>query len=104
MAVAAELLARQAWQRILHHPDIAAALDCAGGLPWRVEAADGPRTDQSRAGRSIEGDRRAATAGREMAHGGVGTDINLGAREQRRELRPVEPAIEPVHRRLGVVP
>src|SRR5262249_49520901 len=43
MAFATEFLARQARQRILHHPDITAVLDRAGMIPRVGEAADGPR-------------------------------------------------------------
>ncbi len=39
-ALAAFQLARQAWQRILHQPDIAALLDGAGGGPGLIEPAD----------------------------------------------------------------
>ena len=50
-ALAAFLLARQARQRILHQPDIAAALDRAGGGPRAIETA-APATAPKGADRS----------------------------------------------------
>src|SRR4029450_8201533 len=90
MAFATELLARQARQRILHHPDIAAALDRAGMSPRFSEAADGPRSDQAGAGRTVKRDGRAAAPGGEMRHGSIGADIDGGTLEQSRQARPVE--------------
>src|SRR5262249_39340855 len=100
MALATELLTRQARQRILYHPDIAAVLDRAGMIPGFGEAADGPRPDQTGAGRTVKRDCRAAAPGREMGHGGVGADIDGGALEQGCQARPVETPAHADHRRL----
>src|SRR5712672_461390 len=92
MAFATEFLARQARQRILYHPDIAAVLDRAGMIPRVGEAADGPRPDQTGAGRTVKGDCRAAARRRQMVNGGVGADIYGGPLMQGCEPPQVEPA------------
>jgi hypothetical protein len=58
---AAKLLAGQARLRILHHPDVAAMLDRAGGIPRLGKAAHRPGTDQARAGGAVQ--RYGRTAG-----------------------------------------
>src|SRR5499433_4504807 len=99
MAFATELLARQARQRILYHPDITAVLDRAGMIPRLGEAADRPRSDQAGAGRTVKRDGRAAAPGGEMGHGGIGADIDGGTLEQGCQARPVEtPAHADYHR------
>ena len=90
MAFATELLARQARQRILHHPDIAAVLDRAGMIPRLGEAADRPRSHQAGAGRTVERDGRTAAAGGQMRHRGIRADIDGGTLEQGGEAWPVE--------------
>src|SRR5262245_63491245 len=104
MAFATELLAWQARQRILHHPDIAATLDRAGMIPGFSEAADGPRSDQAGAGRTVKRDGRAAAPGGEMGHGSIGADIDGGTLEQSRYARPVETPAHAGDRRVGGPP
>src|SRR5262249_54184743 len=104
MAFATELLARQARQRILYHPDIAAALDRAGRIPRFSEAADGPRSGRAGAGRTVKRDGRAAAPGGEMGHGSIGADIDGGTLEQGCQARPVEAPAHADYRRVGGPP
>src|SRR5262245_18285857 len=104
MAFATELLARQARQRILHHTDIAAALDRAGMIPRFSEAADGPRSDQAGTGRTVKRDGRAAAPGGEMGHGSIGADIDGGTLEKGCQPRPVETPAHADYRRVGGPP
>src|SRR5262249_14709591 len=104
MPVAPQPLAREARQRILHHPDVAAALDRAGACPRAIKPADRPRPDHMRACGPVEPDRRTAGGGRQMGHRGVGTDIDRGAADERRELWPVELAVDTLDRRRDAVP
>src|SRR5205807_8193946 len=94
-ALAAFELARQARQRILHQPNIAATLDCAGGLPWSIEAAERPWPPKSRIGWAVKRHGRDSRRGGKMGDRGVRTDINARGGDQRRQLRPSELAIEP---------
>src|SRR5208282_6150611 len=54
-ALAALQLARQAGQRVLHQPDVAAMLDRAGSGPGRIEATDRPWPPNARICRSVQG-------------------------------------------------
>ena len=94
-ALAAFELARQARQRILHQPDIAATLDRAGGLPWSIEAAERPWPPKSRIGWTVKRHGRDSRCCSKMGDRGVRADINARGGDQRRQFRPSELAIEP---------
>src|SRR5438309_7637242 len=89
-ALAAFELARQARQRILHQPDIAATLDRAGGLPWRIEAAERPWSPKSRIGWAVKRNGWGSRCGGKMGDGGVWADINARGGDQRRQFAPNE--------------
>ena len=82
MAFAAELLAGQARQGILHHPDVTATLDCAGVIPRPRKASHRPRADQSRAGRTVKGHSGATTRGGQMGDRGIRPDIDGSAAQE----------------------
>src|SRR5947207_5503104 len=94
MALAAEVLARLARQRMLQHPDITAVLDGAVRRPRQLEAADRPWADQVRAGGAVARNGRAAARSRKMRHRRIGPDKDGGTADQARELRPIELAVE----------
>src|SRR2546429_9295106 len=73
-ALAAFELARQARQRILHQPNIAATLDCAGGLPWPVQATERPWPQKSRIGWAVKCHGRDSRCGGKMGNRGIWTD------------------------------
>src|SRR5260370_14619929 len=82
-ALAAFELARQARQRVLHQPDIAATLDCAGGLPWPIEAAERPWPPKSRIGWAVKRHGRDSRCGGKMGERGVSADIKLRGADER---------------------
>ena len=86
--LAAFQLAWHARQRILHQPDIAAALKCARGRPDVVYAAGRPWPPKPRISRPVERNRRTARGGGEMRHRGVGANVDARLRQQAGELRP----------------
>src|SRR5260370_2934303 len=94
-ALAAIELARQARKRMLHQPDIAATLDCAGGLPWSIEAAERPWPPKSRIGWAVKRHGRDSRCGGKMGDRGVRADINARGGDERRQFRPSELTIEP---------
>src|SRR5260221_6735353 len=104
MAFAAELLAWQAGQRVLHHPHIGAPLYRPGGMPGLDQSARRPRPDQPGAGRAVERNSRAAAGCGEMGHRGIGADINRRALEECSQTRPVEPTANPRHCGLATTP
>ena len=77
-------LARQARQRILHKPHIAAPLDRASRLPRRFEAAARPRPPQSRIGGAVKRNGRRTGRCGKVSNRGVRPDINTRSRDQRR--------------------
>src|SRR5262249_78721 len=101
MAFAAELLAWQARQRVLHHPYIAALLNGAGVIPRLREAADWPGADQARAGRTVNGNGRATAGSGKVRDRSIRPDIDSGAGQQSSQLGPVKPAIQSLNRWIG---
>src|SRR5260370_6869356 len=104
MAFAAELLAWQAGQRVLHHPHIGAPLYRPGGMRGLDQSARRPRPDQPGAGRIVERNSRAAAGCGEMSHRGIGSDINRRALEECSQTWPVEPTANPRHCGLATTP
>src|SRR5262249_42717281 len=100
-ALAAFQLARQARQRILHEPYIAPLLNRAGRLPWRFEAAPGPRAPQPRACGAVKREGRRTGRRGQVCNRGIGSDIDARTTDQRREFRPGELAVEPHHARIA---
>src|SRR5260370_38064285 len=68
MAFAAELLAWQAGQRVLHHPRIGAPLYRAGRMPGLDQSTRRPRPDQPGAGRAVGRTSRAPPGPGAMGH------------------------------------
>ena len=78
-AFAALTLTGQAGQRILHQPHIAASLNRSGRRPGLSQAADRPWAPYARISRAVERNRWAASSGRQMRDGGIGSDIQASA-------------------------
>ena len=93
--LAAFELTRRAGERVLHQPDIAAALHGPGGRPDGVEAARRPWAPKPRVGRSVERDGRAARGGGKVRDRSIGPDINARIRQECGQLRPIQLAVEP---------
>ena len=90
MAFATELLAGEAWLRILHDPDIAAVLDGSGPIPGPHKTTDRPGADQTRAGRAIERNSRASACSGKMGGRGIRPNVNGRPLEQPRKFGPIE--------------
>ena len=92
VAFTAKLFARQAGQRVLHHPHVAAVLNGADAVPHLRKPALGPGAGALRIGRTVQSHGRAAAGGGEMGHRRIGADIDRGAGEQGGKARPIERA------------
>src|SRR5262249_61947938 len=85
-ALATFELTRHARQRILHQPDIAAALDRAGGLPRPIKTTDRPGSPQTRISRTVNRHGRRPSCGGKMGDRGVRTGIYGGSGGKRGTL------------------